>query len=99
MVGDFFGGIEVLLDERRRHALSTAGIRKAFTRGTVDRGEAPYFVDALQPEQVWLMERNEEGHTAIRQTSTMPVISDLRDEGIPLGSLWYSNHFEESFDG
>ncbi len=60
---------------------------------------SPYFVDALQPEQVWLMERNEEGHTTIRKTADMPMIAALRDEEIPLGSLWYSNHFEEHFDG
>jgi hypothetical protein len=54
-------------------------------------------VDALRPEQVWLMEKNERGQTQITRTADMPVISEMVSEGIPLGSLWYSNHFEERF--
>lgn len=60
---------------------------------------SPHFVDVLVPDQVWLMERNSEGHTTIHRTADMEMISALRAEEIPLGSLWYSNHLEESFDG
>jgi predicted ATPase len=56
---------------------------------------SPYFVDALPPNQVWLMEKNEEGHATVRRTADIPTISAFIDEGIPLGSLWYSNHFNE----
>jgi len=58
---------------------------------------SPYFVDALEPEQVWLMEKDADGHTRVIRTSEIPTIQALRDEGIPLGSLWYSNHLEERF--
>ncbi len=58
---------------------------------------SPYFIDALKPEQVWLMEKDENGHTQVKKTSDMPAIKELKAEGIPLGSLWYSNHFEERF--
>jgi predicted ATPase len=58
---------------------------------------SPYFVDALKPEQVWLMEKDESGATQARRTADMPVISAMVKEGIPLGSLWYSNHFDERF--
>jgi len=57
------------------------------------------FVDALKPEQVWLMEKNEEGQVKVTRTADIPTISELRSEGIPLGSLWYSNHLEEYFEG
>lgn len=56
---------------------------------------SPYFVDAMTPDQVWLLEKNEHGHTTATRTSDMPTISALQAEGIPLGSLWYSNHFDE----
>lgn len=59
---------------------------------------SPYFVDALQPNQVWLMEKDKGGRTQVR-TSDNPVVKAMIDEGIPLGSLWYSNHFEERFTG
>ena len=60
---------------------------------------SPHLVDALKPEQVWLIEKNEEGHSQIKRTADMPSIRAMVDEGIPLGSLWYSNHLEERFSG
>jgi predicted ATPase len=58
---------------------------------------SPYLVDALRPEQVWLMEKDREGRTQVRRTADIPIVKAMIDEGIPLGSLWYSNHFEERF--
>ncbi len=58
---------------------------------------SPYFVDALKPEQVWLMEKDARGHTQVKRTADMPTIKALTQEGLPLGSLWYSEHFEERF--
>lgn len=58
---------------------------------------SPYFVDALKPVQVWLMEKDAQGHTQVKRTADMPAIKELAQEGIPLGSLWYSEHFEEHF--
>ncbi|HBL27142.1 MAG TPA: ATPase [Acidobacteria bacterium] len=60
---------------------------------------SPYFVDALKPEQVWLMEKDQEGSTQIRRTADSQIVRAMIEEGIPLGSLWYSNHFEERFSG
>ncbi len=59
---------------------------------------SPYFVDALEPEQVFLMEKDERGHTQVTRTADMPIIRELKRQGIPLGSLWYSNHLEERFN-
>ena len=49
----------------------------------------------MAPEQVWLMEKNEQGHSTVTRTADMPRVKDLQREGIPLGSLWYSNEFDE----
>jgi predicted ATPase len=56
---------------------------------------SPYFVDALVPEQVWLIQRNDKGRSELTRAADMPTIKELVAEGIPLGSLWYSNHFHE----
>jgi predicted ATPase len=56
---------------------------------------SPHFVDALKPEQVWYMQKNADGYATATKTSTFPAIEALVEEGIPLGSLWYSNHFDE----
>jgi predicted ATPase len=56
---------------------------------------SPYFVDALAPDQVWLVQRDERGRATVTRAADMPTIRELVGEGIPLGSLWYSNHLEE----
>ena len=54
---------------------------------------SPYFVDALQPSQVWILNK-ENGKTRATRTSEIPNIKEMIAEGIPLGSLWYSRHLE-----
>ncbi|MFL6261543.1 MAG: AAA family ATPase [Thermoanaerobaculia bacterium] len=85
------------------HKLLEGLAREFIRRAENSRGEtqilvtthSPYFVDALKPEQVWLMEKDEHGHTQVKRTADMPIIVEMTREEIPLGSLWYSNHFEE----
>jgi predicted ATPase len=55
----------------------------------------PYFVDALEPREVWVLEKGDDGFSKIRRASEDPVIQGLVDEELPLGSLWYSGYFEE----
>jgi predicted ATPase len=84
--------VELLAREFRRYAEKSKGkIQVLLTT------HSPQFVDALSPEQVWLMEKDEKGFTQVKRTSDMPIINKLNEEGIPLGSLWYSNHLEERF--
>lgn len=86
--------VEQLAREFRRYAEQSKGkIQVLITT------HSPQFVDALSPEQVWLMEKDENGFTQVKRTADMPVIKALDEEGIPLGSLWYSNHLEERFEG
>lgn len=54
----------------------------------------PYFVDALSPEEVWILERGNDGFAKIRRASDDPIIRSLTAEGLPLGSLWYSNYLD-----
>jgi predicted ATPase len=56
---------------------------------------SPYFVDALQPDQVWLVTKDENGHAAAVRASDVPTIQEMADQGIPLGSLWYSDHLDD----
>ena len=54
----------------------------------------PYFVDALEPKEVWILEKGADGFSQIRRASDDPVIQGLVDEGIPLGGLWYSDYLD-----
>ncbi len=54
---------------------------------------SPYFVDALTPDEVWILDKARDGYSTLSLAADIPAIRDLFDEGIPMGSLWYSNHF------
>jgi predicted ATPase len=55
---------------------------------------SPYFVDALKPEQVWVM-RKTKGRCEVARAADIPKVKALSEEGLPLGSLWYSRHLDE----
>ena len=54
---------------------------------------APNFVDALAPKEVWILDKNAEGFSTLTRASDVTGVTELFSEGIPMGSLWYSNHF------
>lgn len=56
---------------------------------------SPYLVDALKPEEVWLVQKSEAGFVEVTRIDGIPSVAAMADEGIPLGSLWFSNHFRE----
>lgn len=55
----------------------------------------PYFVDALEPQQVWLMRKNARGQSVPVRVADLPMVKELSAQGIPLGAQWYSRHFEQ----
>lgn len=58
---------------------------------------SPEFVNALQPEEVWVIYRDEKGHTRTQRASEMKGISNLMQEGAQLGDLWMENFFEVGY--
>lgn len=54
----------------------------------------PYFVNALNPEEVWIMEKGNDGFSTLRRASKDILICELVQEGIPLGNLWYSEYLD-----
>ena len=53
-----------------------------------------YFVDALSPDQVWIIRKDVQGHANAIRVADLPFVRELAMQGIPLGAQWYSNHFE-----
>lgn len=54
---------------------------------------APNFVDALTPQEVWILEKGADGYSQMTRAADIEGVVELFEEGIPMGSLWYSNHF------
>jgi predicted ATPase len=79
--------LEPLAKEMKQYASNPGGPQIVITT------HSPYFVDALVPEEVWILEKGEEGFSSAKRAADIPTVKELNEEGIPLGSLWYSNHF------
>lgn len=54
---------------------------------------APSLVDALAPNEVWILDKDTHGFARAHRAADIPEVQAMYDEGLPLGSLWYSNHF------
>lgn len=54
----------------------------------------PCLVDCLNPDEVWILEKMKNGFSTIRRASSDSLIKNLVNEGLPLGSLWYSNYLD-----
>ena len=54
----------------------------------------PYLVDALTPEEVWVLEKGADGFATISRASDDKIVKAMSEEGLPLGSLWYSDYLD-----
>lgn len=81
--------LEALAQEFRTHATGKKNAPQIFVTT-----HQPYFVDALTPEEVWVLERGDDGFSTIRRAADDPLIENLVKEGLPLGGLWYSDYLD-----
>ena len=81
--------LEVLACEFRKHASGRKGGTQIFITT-----HQPYFVDALDPREVWILEKGEDGFSTIRRASEDPLVNALVEEGLPLGGLWSSDYLD-----
>ena len=81
--------LETLASEFRMRATGRKGAPQIFVTT-----HQPYFVDALRPEETWVLEKGVDGFSTIRRASEDPTVLSMVTEGLPLGSLWYSDYLD-----
>ncbi len=81
--------LETLAREFREHATGKRGQSQIFITT-----HQPYFVDALQPNEVWVMEKGEDGFSTVKRASEEELVQNLVAQGLPLGGLWYSDYLD-----
>ena len=81
--------LETLAHEFRQHASGSGTGSQVFITT-----HQPYFVDALDPSEVWILEKGQDGFSAIRRASDNPIVNNMVEEGLPLGGLWYSDYLD-----
>lgn len=83
--------LEILAEEFRHHAKQGKNKSQIFVTT-----HQPYFVNALKPDEVWIMEKEEDGFSTIRRASDDELVVDLVNEDLLLGSLWHAKYLERT---
>jgi len=52
---------------------------------------SPFFLDALRPEEAWILWRDEKGYTRVERAAEAPGVQAFVDQGALLGHLWMEN--------
>lgn len=81
--------LEALAEAFRTHATSKKGAPQIFVTT-----HQPYFVDALTPKEVWMLEKGQDGFSRIQRASALEDVRNLVDQGLGLGGLWYSDYLD-----
>lgn len=81
--------LETLAREFREHATGRKGGSQVFITT-----HQPYLVDALDADEVWILEKGMDGYSVIRRASDDAIVRNLVAEGLPLGGLWYSDYLD-----
>ncbi len=81
--------LDSLAEELRSHATGKKNAPQIFVTT-----HQPYFVDALAPSEVWILEKGKDGFSTISRVSDLELVKNLVDEGLPLGGLWYSDYLD-----
>lgn len=81
--------LETLAKEFREHATGRKGGSQVFITT-----HQPYLVDALEPNEVWILEKGSDGFSTIRRASDDVLVKNMVAEGLPLGGLWYSDYLD-----
>lgn len=81
--------LETLAHEFREHASRENNGSQVFITT-----HQPYLVDALDPKEVWILEKGADGFSTIRRASDDPIVKNMVAEGLPLGGLWYSDYLD-----
>ncbi|MER2265890.1 AAA family ATPase [Methylobacterium oxalidis] len=68
-------------------------------RSASERGQllvtshSPFFLNAMRPNEVRVLYRDEDGYSRVTRASDIPGVRDFMDEGALLGHLWLEGHF------
>lgn len=81
--------LEDLAQEFRAHATGRKGAPQIFVTT-----HQPYFVDALAPDEVWILSKDEDGYSRIQRASDIEIVKSMVEEGLPLGGLWYADYLD-----
>lgn len=82
--------LELLAEEFRNYASNEKASSQIFVTT-----HQPYLVNALTPDEVWILEKQPDGFSKVTRVSSNDLAKNLVEEGFQLGYLWYSDYLCE----
>ena len=55
---------------------------------------SPFFINGMEPRQVWALGRGDNGYTQAKRVADMPGIKEMMQAGAKLGDLWMEGYFD-----
>jgi len=68
-------------------------VKNAFSKQLFITTHSPFFVNALAPDDVWVLQNETDGFSMMKRASDYEMVKEMVNEGVLLGDLWYSNYF------
>lgn len=68
-------------------------VGNGYTKQLFITTHSPFFVNALSPEQTWVLEKGKDGFSTAKRASEYEFVNDLIEAGAYMGDLWYSKYF------
>ena len=59
--------------------------------------QSPLFLNALRPEEVWVLYRNENGYTQVRRVDDIPHVMNFIKSGGLIGDLWLEGYLNITY--
>lgn len=82
--------LETLAKELKDYAQRAHGPQVLLTT------HSPILVDALTPEEVWILDKGEDGFSTLTRAADIAGVQALYSEDFTMGNLWYSRHLSVS---
>ncbi len=76
------------LASEMRHNVGTGYSKQLFVTT-----HSPFFVNGVLPEDVWVLEKGNDGFSTAKRASDYDYVRSMIGENVQLGDLWYSNYF------
>lgn len=70
-----------------------SNVGNGFSKQLFVTTHSPFFVNALSPEDVWVLEKGADGFSISKRASEYDLVEEMSKENVLLGDLWYSKYF------
>ena len=91
-IGLYHDMVDVLASDLRRYSIRHPYSQIIFTTHN------PYILESMAPHEVWIFKREEVSMGSlvkIECAGSKPIVAEMYQQGVGMGAIWYSGHFDE----